>query len=452
MKISLTLFVAVCGVSCVSAVTREECKADYLPATLSCIDSFAGQGSPDCDLLPIPDHSMPQNQVNDRGYWIQELRNTPTSHVFAVSQNTYNSLIIVDVPPGEDVNKRNLKASKGNLKGAIPRKLQDSSDEIGLMMEGPAETSEDGASGRVLPNDITVAFVDFPPAFETAGGNHLLSALDDILDMIGATMNDVAQVEMLYSHGHTDHIGLANATFVALTETLGFDPESIPIIAPEGVLEHFDHAIETGFFTNRAPLPTVTFTDYKEHTVGRSTTLNLTTFDGHEYGDKNVIVFMEAEGPEQPAIMMVVDIVFPKWAPFFSFALSTNLLKYISAHDTFLEFPLGEDGFLVCGHLNQVGDRNDILLNKELTLAIVNAAGLALKTVNPGPVMANSGFATPGHRNFGNSWARIDTYFAEIERVCARAVMEEYGCDFGGLDVTLYSACRAAQSFLRIEI
>ena len=128
------------------------------------------------------------------------------------------------------------------------------------------------------------------------------------------------------------------------------------------------------------------------------------------------------------------------------------MLQYIHAHDIFLEFPLGDDGYFVGGHLNQVGDRNDIVLNKELSLAIINAGAMALQTVDVYAIAGATGAFTPGSHNFGNSWAGFGAYFDELERVCARAVMEEYGCDFGGLDVTLYSSCRMAQSFWRLDV
>ena len=143
---------------------------------------------------------------------------------------------------------------------------------------------------------------------------------------------------------------------------------------------------------------------------------------------------------------------FPKWVPFFSFALTTDLLEYVSAHDFLLEFPLGDDGYVVAGHLNQVGDRNDIALNKELSLAIIDAGAQALETVDVWGIVGATGAFTPGSANFGNSWAGFGAYFDELERVCARIVLEQYGCDFGGLDVTLYSSCRMAQSFWRLDV
>ena len=202
------------SVSTVVAVTRQECKTKYLPPLLECIDSFEGKGTPSCDLLPIPDFAMPQNQANEQGYWIQTLRNTPTSHVFAVSENAYNSLIVVDVPAAKAARgiKLNLN-QKGNL-----RKLQ------GVGAAGPVEESEDADGIAVKDADgITVAFIDFPPTFIHPDGNgsHLISALGDILDTLEATTDDIAKFELIYTHGHMDHIGLANHTFKYITETLG---------------------------------------------------------------------------------------------------------------------------------------------------------------------------------------------------------------------------------------
>ena len=128
------------------------------------------------------------------------------------------------------------------------------------------------------------------------------------------------------------------------------------------------------------------------------------------------------------------------------------MLLYIDAHDTLLEFPLGEDGYLVGGHLNQVGDRNDIVLNQELTNAILAASRTAISEVDVFATAGSTGAFTPGDPNFGNSWAAFGKYYDEMERACARIVLEEYGCDFGGLDVTLYSSCRVANSFWRLEV
>jgi hypothetical protein len=191
----------------VAAVTREECKANYLPPILDCIDSFEGKGTPVCDLLPIPDFAMSQNEVNNIGYWLQHLRNTPSSHVFAISEGAYISLIVVDVAPEEAPRRGRKLRTRGNF-----RDLEE--------IDGPVEESEDTAA---VPNGITVAFVDCPPTFlhPDGIGSHLISGLGDILGMLDASMEDVVKFEIIYTHGHMDHIGLANHTFEYITKTLG---------------------------------------------------------------------------------------------------------------------------------------------------------------------------------------------------------------------------------------
>jgi hypothetical protein len=128
------------------------------------------------------------------------------------------------------------------------------------------------------------------------------------------------------------------------------------------------------------------------------------------------------------------------------------LVEYVAAHDVLLAFPLGDDGYLVGGHLNQVGDRNDIVLNKELTLAILDAGALALEEVDLFAAVGPTGAFTPDSPNVGNAWLAFGAYFDELARVCTREVLEVYGCDFGGLDVTLHSHCIMAQSFWRVEV
>lgn len=309
MKIAaVALFSALAAASIpvVQAVTREECKADYLPGLLDCIDSFTG--TPECDYLPIPDFAMPQNQANELGYWMQQLRDTPTSHVFAVSENAYTSMILVDVPPTSEVGKRRRNLGHNSLR----RSLQEEED---LMFEeGPSEISGE-EDMMALPDGLTFAFVDMPPTFQQFdaegqdAGSHLISAMGEILEKLGATMDDVARVELIYTHGHGDHIGLANHTYTYFTERMGMDPANVPIIGTEGAKHHFEKAIEAGVYSYFAPFPTVTFKGFKEHTVGHSTSLTMTTFDGHQYGDKDAVIFIDAADEENPAIMMIVDVV-----------------------------------------------------------------------------------------------------------------------------------------------
>ena len=157
-----------------------------------------------------------------------------------------------------------------------------------MLKEGPSETSEDATEVKATMVDgVTVGFEALPPTFQQFdadgkdAGSHPISALGDVLDILGATTDDIGKIKMIYTHGHMDHIGLANHAHTNVTKTMGRDPVNVPIIATNVVLEHFEHSIETGLWSYHAPLPTETFEGFMEPTVGQSTALTLMTLDGH---------------------------------------------------------------------------------------------------------------------------------------------------------------------------
>ena len=78
----------------VAAITKEECKTQYLPELLACLDA----GRDDCAPLPLLDEALPNNPVNELGYWIQNLRDTPETQVFAVGDDGYNHMLVIDIP------------------------------------------------------------------------------------------------------------------------------------------------------------------------------------------------------------------------------------------------------------------------------------------------------------------------------------------------------------------
>lgn len=142
---------------------------------------------------------------------------------------------------------------------------------------------------------------------------------------------------------------------------------------------------------------------------------------------------------------------FPKWSPFTAFAITTDLLNYVKIHDHLLSYDLGNNGIFVGGHLTQLGDRSDIVANKELTLAIIANAGAALTTINAGEAFMGSGAFDSTSTNFGNMWAGFANFLDQVNFACARMTLEEYGCTFAALDVQIISHCNVAQSFIRVD-
>ena len=81
----------------------------------------------------------------------------------------------------------------------------------------------------------------------------------------------------------------------------------------------------------------------------------------------------------------------------------------------------------------------------------MEAAAAAFASVDIGPIAGASGVFDPSSTNYGNSWLLFGGYFDELNRVCAKAVVAEYGCKLAAVDITVESACNVAQSFWRIE-
>lgn len=219
------------------------------------------------------------------------------------------------------------------------------------------------------------------------------------------------------------------------------------VYASASVKEGYERLIELRLFSHRAPLPNVLITTVK---VGANTEIVLTPASAHSLQKRDLFIYNEGDGSE-PNILMFVDVVFPKWAPFFSFALTTDLAEFLAIHDTLLEYDLGENGVFVGGHLTQPGSKSDIEISKEYTKAVMQASLKALQSVDIGPIAAASGVFDPASTNVGNQWLLFDEYFAELNRVCAKRVVEAFGCKLAGVDVTVESACSIAQSFWRIE-
>lgn len=161
-----------------------------------------------------------------------------------------------------------------------------------------------------------------------------------------------------------------------------WSPDEVDIIGRDGVVEDFEARITDNFFSFRAPVPNVVEDGKSVKSLG-DLEYSLTPVHGHS-DDKDLIIYFP-RNDEDPPVMFFVDVVFPKWAPFFSFALTTDFYGFLDVHDTILEdFDLGDDGFFVGGHLNVIGGRSDVQASKEFAEDVLAAAGTALSTVDSG--------------------------------------------------------------------
>ena len=92
-----------------------------------------------------------------------------------------------------------------------------------------------------------------------------------------------------------------------------------------------------------------------------------------------------------------------------------------------------------------------IEISKNFTLAVLDGAAQGLGSVDFNGVYAASEVWNPDSNNLGNSYYLCGNYFAEINKVCAKHVLAEFGCKLDAVDTTIMSHCNEAQSFWRID-
>ena len=141
----------------------------------------------------------------------------------------------------------------------------------------------------------------------------------------------------------------------------------------------------------------------------------------------------------------------PGWAPLFRFGYTSDFLGYITVHDRLLSYDLGDDGYFVGGHVNQVGTRKDILSNQAFTNAVISAAKRAIETVNILDRLRELGLFDPNNPNSYNRY--LPTKLAREARsdACIRYALEAVGCTLSGADVVLPTLCSAAGFYIAVE-
>lgn len=251
-----------------------------------------------------------------------------------------------------------------------------------------------------------VIVVDAPPSL----GEKFLQAIQEV--------SEEEVTHLIYSHAHGDHIGAA-----------GIFPEDVTIIAHE----------ETAAILARRednelrPQPDITFSDNYTLEVGNQL-LELSYF-GPNHQDGNIFIYAPLQ-----RVLMLVDVIFPGWAPFKHLAISEDIPGFIDAHFQALNFNF--DTFLG-GHLTRPGTREDIETQRDYILDIQANALEALQTVD---------FMAIGQEvGFENQWLLFDTYLDAVAQACTDATLAEWEGRLGGAEVFTFSHCWTMMEALRIE-
>ena len=251
-----------------------------------------------------------------------------------------------------------------------------------------------------------VIVVDAPPTLETA----LPAAIREV------TSKPVTQVVMSHSHG--DHIGVAGRLFGPDVTYIAHD--------------------ETAHILRRAsdplrPVPDRTFRRRMRLGRGRDSLQLIYPGPNHEPG--NIIIW----APHAKTLMLV-DVIFPGWVPFKNLALAEDIPGYIAVHDAVLDLPFET---FVGGHLTRLGTREDVELAKQYVADVQSAAGAALGSVDFFAIAARTGFA--------NQWHLFDEFFDEVARTAADEVEERWIGRLGAADIFTEDHCLVMAEALRID-
>lgn len=319
-------------------------------------------------------------------------------------------------PPGGDVTLENALPVPENAQGpVIPQDkgylVEDLGDGLYWLTDGTYQT-------MFLTTGEGVIAVDAPPSL----GEKYLSAI--------AEVTDEPVTHVIYSHSHADHIAAA-----------GMFPESATYIAQEEAAailaraQSGERVAEFGTFVGggEVPTPDITFSDRFTLSVGNQTLQLEYRGPNHEPG--NIFIY----APKQK-VLMLVDVIFPGWSPFKELALAEDVAGFIAAHDEVLSYDF--DHF-VGGHLNRLGTREDVEMQKEYVLDMQANGAAALAEVDFNAIAAEVGFE--------NQWLLFNSYFDALSQNCADKTLEKWGDRLGGADVFTFGHCGKIIESLRID-
>lgn len=180
------------------------------------------------------------------------------------------------------------------------------------------------------------------------------------------------------------------------------------------------------------PVPTTTFEGGRELTVGDQT-LQL-DYHGPNHSLDNTFVYAPAQ-----KVLMLVDIVYPGWVPFYGLAMFVP--GFVDAHDQALEYDFET---FVGGHLTRLGTRDDVETQREYVMDVRKHVQEAAQTVSFGDAASAAG------TDPANPWAGIRAYYDAIAETAAEPIVEAWCDRLGGVEA--FAPSHALAMFRSISV
>ena len=251
-----------------------------------------------------------------------------------------------------------------------------------------------------LKTEEGVVVLDAPPSFA-----HKLPAV------IAEHAPDVPITHLIYSHGHTDHVGGA-AVFD--------DVQGLEVIAPTKVAVSI---AEEGAPTILPP--TVTYEDKYELTVGGEI-IELKTASFHAE-DEDAIIYL----PKQK-FLMAVDTITIGEVPFMNFGGTSDVGEYLNMFDELLAYDFD---YLLSGHLSFLGNRDDVLANQEYSFDVQASVLNGMQTFQQrfGETLAAM--------EFSNANLAYRSVIEQIRGECSAEIIDKWHDQLSVVDVWADSHC-----------
>jgi glyoxylase-like metal-dependent hydrolase (beta-lactamase superfamily II) len=241
-----------------------------------------------------------------------------------------------------------------------------------------------------------------------------------------AEITDKPITHLIYSHAHSDHIGGAGKVVAAFPD--------VKIIAHQRTKEILVRAKDP-----KRPVPHQAFEENLHLDIGGKR-LEL-SYHGNIHQEGNIWVYAPSE-----RILMVVDVIYPGWVPFRRLAVSEDVAGWIRGADVALTFDFD---VLIGGHNNRLGNRKDVLVQKQyiqdimtFTEEIMNDPNILTNAINAIDAVHGKGFAFEPVA----TWALYSAFYDASIKHCADKLNAKYiqGPDaLGGAETFNFSNCEA---------
>ncbi len=217
---------------------------------------------------------------------------------------------------------------------------------------------------------------------------------------------------LVYSHGHTDHVGGASAFS---------DIQGLQVVAPLKVAESINERGHPGILP-----PTITFQDQHDFSLGgEKVELKSAAFHSE---DADVFIYL----PKQKFIV-AVDSIYPGEAPFMDFGVTADVGEYLKFFDEVLKYDFD---IILSGHNFFLGNRQDVVEAKEYVFDVREAVLKRMPTLLE---RFGKNFAVMGEDANGNL-----AYRSAIESIrgeCSAELIDKWKDRLSVVDVWADSHC-----------